>query len=77
MKEIMRVNSPAEKKKLIDGLEKQIASSAQNFYQKNGVEVKKIELSPQDLNSILMFILVQANQPLLSAHFQITQLFWL
>ena len=40
--EIVRVNSPAEKMKLAEGIKKQIESSIQQFYRKHGIEDEKI-----------------------------------
>lgn len=75
IKEIIRVPSPVEKMKLVEGLPKQIESSIVQFYQKHHIKFKKIEISSEDLSSILMFIIIQANQPFLLAHLEIAQLF--
>ena len=75
--EIVRVHSPAEKMKLAEGITKQIESSIQQFYKKHGINYEKIELTKEDLSSLLCYIIVQSNQPLLFAHLQIIQLFCL
>lgn len=71
----MRVNSPAEKIKLAEGLQKQIESSISQFYRKHNIQFSKIEISSEDLSSILMYVIVEANQPTIYAHLQIAQLF--
>jgi hypothetical protein len=72
---VIRVNSPAEKVRLLEGIQKQIENSVVQFYRKHGIEHNKIKISPEDLSNIFIYILVQANQPAIYAHIQIASLF--
>lgn len=61
--------------RLIEGLPRQIESSAQQFYKRNNIPMPKIDISSQDLTSILLFTIVQANISVFYAHLQIAILF--
>ncbi len=71
----MRVHSPAEKMKLFEGLPKQIESSILQFYKRNNIKIEKIEIDQQNLTSIILYLVVQANIPSFFAHLQVTILF--
>ena len=45
IKEVVRVNSPAEKIKLLEGLPRQIQSSIMGFYKKNRIPIDRVDLS--------------------------------
>ena len=69
------MRSPAEKKKLIEGLHKQIESSIKQFYQKHNVEQEIKDLDSKNIKSILSYVLIQANQPAFIAHLEIAHIF--
>jgi hypothetical protein len=68
VREMARVGSPGEKWQLAEGLQKQLESSVMQFYRKHGIKVEGVEVSPSDLQILLLYLVVQANQPGLLAH---------
>jgi hypothetical protein len=61
--------------KLFEGLPKQIESSIIQFYKKNNIKLDKIEIDQQNLTSLILYLMVQANIPNFFAHLQIAILF--
>ena len=59
----------------MEGFQKQIESSIQNFNKKHHIESEKNVLSSEDLKAILLYILVQSNQTVFFVHLQIGQSF--
>lgn len=68
VREMARVGSAGEKWQLAEGLQKQLESSVMQFYRKHGIKAEGVEISPSDLQVLLLYLVVQANQPGLLAH---------
>jgi hypothetical protein len=46
-----------------------------HFYKKHNIKIDKVEISSEDLSSLFMYIIVQANQAAFYAHLQVALLF--
>lgn len=71
IKEIIRVNNPSEKLHLIEGLQKQIESTILCFYKKYGIRIEGVEIDYKNMISIMLYVVIQANQTNLYPHTQL------